>query len=179
MLKVKSLGEFMDTQDKVGILSGRFSPVTQAHADIIKQISEENERGIVFLVKGKATSKDKDVNPFDADVQLKLIEAVLPSNMTVQIIPTGFFPDEINKMDEKEFTIYAGSDRIETYAKWASYMEDDRVLHAKEIERTNEDISATKVRTALREDDKLTFEAMTPNEIHGFYEELHSLVEVE
>lgn len=172
--KVEEL--FGQPKGEVGILTGRFQPITSAHTDIINQVSKENKRGIVFLVKGKGTSKDKEINPFDEDIQKKLIEAVLPDNMSVQIINTGFFVDDINLLAENEFTLYAGTDRVKRYESFKSYIGEGKTLNIKEISRTDDDVSATKVRTALKEDDKATFEQMTDKRIHKFYNELKDLI---
>ena len=59
-----------------------------------------------------------------------------------------------------------GTDRIESYQKMASkYAEQSHLspdFKMIEIKRSDEDISATKVRQALADDDKKTFDKMTP-----------------
>ena len=46
-----------------------------------------------------------------------------------------------------------------------------------EIKRGDEDISASKVRKALKIDDRKTFERMVPKSLHGFYEELQNILQ--
>ena len=167
-----------EKQKTVGIFSGRFQPCTSAHAKIIETIGKENDSGIIFLVKGKKTSKDTEKNPFDTETQKKMLELVAPKNVQIKIISTGFFVDELNLMPEgTKFVAYAGSDRVKSYTSYTKYMEDERTLEVKEIERTDDDISATKVREALKEGDEGTFKKMTHKNVHKMYNELKEILD--
>ena len=46
-----------------------------------------------------------------------------------------------------------------------------------EIKRTDDNISASKVRNALQRDDEKTFKKMTPKSIHKFYQTLRNTLE--
>ncbi len=164
-----------EKEDSVGIFSGRFQPPTLAHSDIINKMSKENSRGIVYIVKGKETSKNKDQNPFDVEVQKEMLEAIAPKNIKIEIISTGFFVDELNKFKNTKFVAYAGSDRGRVYTTCTKYLENDNILEIKEIKRTDEDISASKVREALKDDDKETFNKMTDKNIHKMFKELKDI----
>ena len=157
-------------QDKVGLFVGRFQPLTKAHTDIINIISEENDKGIIFLVKAK--KKDDKKSPFDEHIQRKLLEQILPENIEVVTLPSGFFVDYINELSSNEFSIYAGSDRIQSYESFKKYMTDGKTLYTKEIKRTDTDISGTKVRDTLKNNDKKLFENLTDKRIHKYYNEL-------
>ena len=161
-----------EREHSVGIFVGRFQPLTKAHTDIINLIATENDKGIIYIVKGKNTSADKKTNPFDIDIQKKLLEAVIPSNITIEILPSAFFVDELNKLDDIIFNVYAGTDRVAGYKKFSQYMEDGRILNVREIKRSDEDISATKVRLSIIEDDYDTFKTLTDVRIHKYYDEL-------
>ena len=160
----------------VGIFSGRFQPVTLAHAKIIEMMSKENDSGIVFIVKGKMTSEDKKRNPFNVEIQKKMLELVAPKNIEIKIIPTGFFVDELNKLKNTKFVAYAGSDRIKAYTSFQKYMENGNTLEIKEIKRTDEDISATKVRTTLKNNDEEEFKKLTSPKIHKMFKELKKFI---
>jgi len=173
------INEKMNVNEKEethGIFSGRFQPVTLAHARIIKRITKENTKATIFLVKGKKTSEDKEKNPFDAEIQKKMLEAVAPSNVDIQIINSGFFVDNLNEMPENKFVAYAGSDRLKAYEKFTKYMDEGKTLEIKEIKRTDDDISATKVRNALKEGDEKEFKKLTPKEIHNMFDELREIL---
>jgi len=165
-----------EKEETHGIFSGRFQPVTAAHAKIIEDIGKENTRGTIFLVKGKASSKDKDKNPFDTDIQKKMLELVAPKNVDIKIISSGFFVGELNDMSDNNFVAYAGSDRISAYEKFKKYMDEGKTLTIKEIKRTDEDISATKVREALKNNDEEAFKKLTNPKMYKMYNELKNLL---
>ena len=158
-----------------GIFVGRFQPVTTAHENIIKCIGMENEVATIFIVKGKMSSKNKELNPFDIDIQKEMLESIKPSNVTIKILPSAFFVDEINTYDDNKFIIYAGSDRIKSYEKFKGYMEGDKSLDTREINRNDSDVSASKVRKALTNCDVKTFKKLTPNKIHTLYDILKNI----
>ena len=159
-----------------GIISGRFEPVTKIHASIIERIGKENKKGTIFIVNGKTTSKDKIRNPFSVYDRIKMLEAIKPNNVDIKVISTGFFVDELNEMEDTNFIIYAGSDRVDRYRKYSSYMNEGKNLTSKEIKRVDDDISATKVREALINNDRETFKNMTDERIHEMFEELQLII---
>lgn len=162
--------------DSVGLFVGRFQPVTNGHLSIIERMSKENKSNIIFLVKGKKSSLDKESNPFDLDTQIKMLNLVMPKNVKVQVINTGFFINEINEMNSDSFVLYAGSDRIPAYTKYTKYLEGNKTLEIKEIQRTDEDVSATQVRKSLKDDNKFKFMALTPKKLHTMYDELKEII---
>lgn len=157
---------------RVGIFSGRFQPPTKAHAHIIEIMSKENYKNIIFLVKGKKTSKDKERNPFDEEIQIKLLKSICPHNVEVKVISTGFFIKELNEMEESSFILYTGSDRFDSYNKYPEYMEEGKVLEVKKISREDADISASKVRKALINNNKSSFESLTDDRNYNMFEKL-------
>jgi len=163
-------------EDRIGILVGRFQPVTKAHTNIIKQMEKDNVKNIIFIVKGKLTSKNKEDNPFDLDLQQKMLNLVKNNNTQIIEINTGFIPDALNSRDEKKFTLYTGTDRKLDYERMCKYLNKDISLYIKEIKRNSEDISATKIREALSKNNKKIFENLTPEAIHSLYEELKLFV---
>lgn len=175
---MRKFKDFITEKEKThGIFSGRFQPLTKAHASIIETIGKENTNGTIFLVKGKNTSKDKASNPFGVEIQKKMLEAIAPKNVTVKIIPTGFFVDDLNDMMEKNFVAYAGTDRVNAYKRFISYLDENKTLEIREIKRSEEDISATKVRKALKEGNEEEFKKLTDKRIHKMYNELKDVID--
>jgi len=166
----------MEKEETHGIFSGRFQPVTKAHAQIVQTIGKENKSGTIYLVKGKKSSEDKERNPFDADTQKKMLELIAPKNVKIEIISSGFFVDKLNEMTDTKFVAYAGSDRIKAYEKFKSYMDEGKTLEVREIKRTDEDISATKVREALINNDIEAFKKLTDKKMHKMFEELKAII---
>ena len=163
------LGRDKVDYSKSAFTIGRFQPLTSGHMKMINEL-KKFKNAYIFIVKGKKTSKDKDKNPFDIDLQKEMIKKVAPKIDVIEI-PSGFFVDEIEKLPENEFYLLCGSDRVKGYERMLSYLENKKV-NILEILRSNEDISATKVRQALKNDNKKEFEKMTPKEIHNYYDKL-------
>jgi len=161
------LGKDKVDYSKSAFTLGRFQPLTLGHMKMIDEL-KKFKKAYIFIVKGKKTSKDKDKNPFD--LQKEMIKKVAPKINVIEI-PSGFFVDEIEKLHENEFYLLCGSDRVKGYERMLSYLENKKV-NILEILRSDEDISATKVRQALKNDNKKEFEKMTPKEIHSYYDKL-------
>jgi hypothetical protein len=67
---------------------GRMQPVHQGHVNIIKKMKNP----IVVLVKGKASSADKDRNPLDAKTQERMLKLAVPG-IKVIIAKAGYLPE--------------------------------------------------------------------------------------
>ena len=165
-----------DEVETYGVMFGRFQPLTLGHMRGIEQMINEVDKGIVYIVKGEKSSDDKDKNPFSAETQLKLLKEVLPEHIDAQISKSAFYPDIINEIDAIDFKIYSGTDRYQTYKKMLIYVEDIKSAEVIQIKRSDDDISATKVRNALKNNDEKTFKELTPNQIHKFYDELRKSI---
>ena len=139
-------------------------PIHKGHQAIIKMMKNP----IVLLVKGKASSADKAKNPFDEAYQEKLIKK-LNANVDVRVINTGYIPDVAAQLREegKELTaVYAGEDRINSYKNQFDRLKLDKE-HAFNIvfHTTPRIVSATQVRTAIRNDDLESFKEYMPKEL--------------
>jgi len=164
-----------DSVIKTGIFVGRLQPPTKAHLKIFNLMSKENKNNIIFLVKGKKTSEDKLVNPFDEKMQRKMLKKILPKNFEVMVLPSAYFVGELNSMSKNSiYTLYAGSDRIKRYKDFEKYLSKGIILKFKEIPRNDDGISATKARKALKEKNSNEFKKYVPNTIANCFEELSS-----
>lgn len=159
---------------KVGLMVGRFQPLTKAHTNIIEQISKENDKAIIFVIKS-----NNDKSPFNESLQEQMLESIKPDNVEIVRLKDAFFVDYINLMFESDFTLYCGTDRIKGYTKMASYISNDKYLTIKEITRTDEDISATMVRESLKNDDYEKFKSLTDKRIHNMYNTLKEVINEE
>ena len=156
---------------KVAIFLGRFSPPTLAHIKIIKQ-SRLPVR--LFIVSGKTQETNK--NPFSVETKKKIFKRCL-HNVDMYEVTSGFIGELIHILrnkNEEPIEFYCGSDRLETYQAQLNRYKDklNLTLKLKEIKRTDEDISASKVRDALRANDFETFKKMTDSKIWDMFEEL-------
>jgi cytidyltransferase-like protein len=160
----------VESEKTVGLFVGRFQPLTLAHTNIIETISKENDKCIIFLVKAK--KKNIELSPFDEELQRRMLDEIIDENTEVVTLPSAFFVDYISTLPYSNYNIYAGSDRVESYKQFNKYMNEGKSLDVSELSRVDEDISATKVRTALLENDNDTFNNLTDIRIHKYFKEL-------
>lgn len=152
-------------------MSGRYQPITKAHAMIIQKMIDDNPdlEPVVFIVKGKGTSEDTDKNPLDFNLQKKLIQKSVPQigNNIIEV-PDAFIGTMVNELRNKDYEMtvfYCGTDRLSTYNDQLKRYSDKLNIDVKieEIKRTDDDISATKVRDSVKNNDLETFKTMTTN----------------
>lgn len=173
----------------VNMFVGRFQPFTLGHAKVVKQLHEQNGYPVViFLVKSKSKKKeDAFKRPYDETTQLEMLNRLkreLPIEH-VYIIPTAAIDVMFNEMRPKYEPVLwgTGTDRMKVYGFQVDkqeYRDDLNVLPEfglYEIQRTGENISATKVRNAMLDDDFKAFKEMTPKGLHGMYNDLKSKLE--
>ena len=166
--------------EKVNIFVGRFQPFTTGHLKALEAVYKKNRLPVVVcLVKGKKSS-----GPFDEDLQMSMLSKIQKSYKFIRaavVIPTGFIEDIINALRPTyEPVLWAtGTDRYNSYkAMIKKYAADlNSSIEMFEIPRGDEDVSATKVRAALKIDDKATFLKMTPRPLHRMYDELKMVIE--
>jgi len=185
-LKVKTVKH---GKKMVNMFVGRFQPFTLGHAKVVKQMHEQNGYPVViFLVKAKNKKKeDAFKRPYDEQTQLEMLNNLkkeLPIEH-VYIIPTAAIDVMFNEMRPKYEPVLwgTGTDRMKVYGYQVDrqeYRDDLNVLPEfglYEIKRTGENISATKVRNAMLDDDFKAFKKMTPKGIHGMYNDLKNKLE--
>lgn len=152
---------------------GRFQPVTKAHAALLKLAKGTL---VVAIVKGIKSSLDKDKNPFDFAIQKEMITAVAPHAKVIEV-NNAYIPDIItavkNEYGIEIKEILCGKDREEGYKKFLPKMPG---VELKVVDRTEDDISATKVRAALSKDDKQTFTSLVPPQIASKFVELRNII---
>ena len=185
-LKVKTVKH---GRKMVNMFVGRFQPFTLGHAKVVKQLHDQNGYPVViFLVKAKTKKKeDAFKRPYDEQTQLEMLNNLkreLPIEH-VYIIGSAAIDKMFNEMRPQYEPVLwgTGTDRIKQYGFQVNneeYREDLNVLPEfglYEIQRTGENISATKVRNAMLDDDFKAFKAMTPKGIHGMYSDLKNKLE--
>jgi nicotinamide mononucleotide adenylyltransferase len=144
---------------EVAFIPGRFQPMHLGHLSLVKNA---NYPVVIGIVKGKNTSKDKDKNPFDFNLQKKIIEAMKNKNIVDVIeVPNVNIVQIASDLRDKGYEVkemWAGTDRVKSYSamaeRYAEPMNWD--IKVNEIKRDSSDkgiagISATKVRNALKD----------------------------
>jgi len=172
---------------KVNMFVGRFQPFTLGHVKVFEKMYKENGLPVVvFLVRGK--NNDPEKRPFDEEMQQAMFAKMAkqyPFLETAIVVPNG----SIDTMFAAARPAYEpvmwgyGTDRKKSYGAMIdkqSYRDQlgvDPDFKGYEIFRTDDNISASKVRNALKIDDEKTFKKMTPKSIHSFYKSLQNILE--
>ena len=169
----KSATKFSLTEAEGGLkpadlFIGRFQPFHMGHAEIIKKMNNP----VVVIVKGKASSEDKNKNPLSVEQQTALIKKVFPDVHVFTTEVSGFIPAIIGMVKEKGFEVkkvFAGEDRFASYkrqveqanAKIAAGTSEHEKLDIS-FEQTPRLASATDVRVAIRANDFAKYKSLMP-----------------
>ena len=159
---------------------GRMQPPHLGH----KKNIDRMKNPIIGVVRGEKSSQDKERNPIPLAYQLELIKKFAP-NAKIKVFADGFLPFIISDMRGEGLEIvkiFAGTDRIKTYEQTVNVFNkkipEDRQMDIEfvEIERSDADISATKIRSALKAGDRQTYENSVPKELWNEFEKLSKIV---
>ena len=171
----------------VNMFVGRFQPFTLGHVKVFEKMYKENGLPVVvYMVRGGKPDPEK--RPFDEDMQQAMFAKMKKQYPFLEasfVVPNG----AIDTMFAAARPAYEpmmwgyGTDRKKDYGAMIdkqSYRDQlgvDPDFKGYEIFRTDDNISASKVRNALKIDDEKTFKKMTPKSIHSFYKPLQNIIE--
>jgi len=173
----------------VNMFVGRFQPFTLGHAKVVEHLHKQNGLPtVIFLVKSKTKKKeDAFKRPFDESLQVAMIKNVMKEYPVenVFVINTGAIDKMFNELRPKYEPVLwgTGSDRMKTYGfqvnndKYRDELGVDDGFRLEEIPRTDDNISATKVRNALLDGDEKLFQSMTPRSLHKMFKLLKQKLE--
>lgn len=169
---------------KVNIFVGRFQPFTLGHAKVFETIHKQNGLPVVVLIV-RGGKPDPERKPFDEDMQLKMFKGMQKnySFLEAALIVKNASPDTIFNTLRPHYEPVlwgTGSDRLDGYQKmidkYRTELNADDNFNTFEIFRTDEHVSATKVRDAIKSDDLNKFKEMTPKGIWPLYKEMQRMI---
>ena len=171
----------------VNMFVGRFQPFTLGHVKVFEKMYKENGLPVVvYMVRGGKPDPEK--RPFDEEMQQAMFSKMKKQYPFLEasfVVPNG----AIDTMFAAARPAYEpmmwgyGTDRKKSYGAMInkqSYRDElgvDPSFKGFEIKRGAENISASKVRNALKIDDEKTFKKMTPKSIHKFYKPLQTIMQ--
>ena len=171
----------------VNMFVGRFQPFTLGHVKVFEKMYKENGLPVVvYMVRGGKADPEK--RPFDEDMQQAMFAKMKKQYPFLEasfVVPNG----AIDTMFAAARPAYEpmmwgyGTDRKKSYGAMInkqSYRDElgvDPSFKGFEIKRGEENISASKVRNALKIDDEKSFKKMTPKSIHKFYKPLQTIMQ--
>ena len=171
----------------VNMFVGRFQPFTLGHVKVFEKMYKENGYPVVvYLVRGGKADPEK--RPFDEQLQQAMFTKMAkqyPFLEAAVVVPNGAIDTLFsNARPAYEPMMWGfGTDRKKSYNAMInkdSYRDQlgvDPNFKGFEIKRTDDNISASKVRNALKLDDEKTFKKMTPKSIHKFYKALQNILQ--
>ena len=145
------------------LVLGKFRVLTKAHFNLIKLATKEFDKVLVCLVSSKDTKETEEL-------RMRMLEVALKQfGDKVQIVKSsnGNLLRIISNSDFNINAVYAGSDRVSDYEK---QLKNILGMKVKELVRTDDDISATKVITNIS--NEKYFKQNTPKEIHFLYSDI-------
>lgn len=166
---------------KVNICLGRFMPFTNGHYKMIEYGLKHNGLPtVIFMISNKKMDKK---HPFSDELIQKEMDILKKSLKGIEntvyvssadIVKLGQWCYENNYEPQLWIT---GSDRLAAYKRQAENPKYQDLGHfpssftTLEVPRTDEDISATKVREAIMNDDLDTFKKMMPEGTEKLFDE--------
>lgn len=157
---------------KVNIMIGRFQPFTKGHYKCVIEAAKQKDIPTVIAMIDTPDNKVNEKHPFPSSMLLPMYRNIFDNDKNIEdiilvksadIVKIG---EECKKRNLLISSWSCGTDRIDSYTKMSSRYHNEAGLtddfEMIEILRTDEDISATKVRKALVDDDKKTFIKLTP-----------------
>lgn len=157
---------------QVNITIGRFQPFTNGHMACIEEVYKKLGIPTIICMIGVPEAKVDEKHPFTSDILVPMYKEVFERSKMVEdvvLVKNANIVDIGEMLHEMGYEIRSwscGSDRIEAYEKMSSKYHDEAHLSEDfemfEIKRSDEDVSATKVRQALIDNDYRKFAAMTP-----------------
>lgn len=159
---------------RVNIIIGRFQPITKGHMKCVEEAWSKAGAPTVLCMIETSKAKVGPRHPFPSDILLPLYKELFGHNKMVQDIVLVHSADIVKigetlaDMDYKIASWTCGTDRMEAYTRMAKnykteagLAEDFRII---EVVRGDEDISATKLREAIRRDDYKVFTELFPTD---------------
>lgn len=131
---------------------GRMQPPTLMHLKMIEEGLNHYSKVVIAIVKGKKSEQES--NPFSFELQKTAIEQVFPGIEIIQV-STGNLITAMNSSTENINAFLCGEDRAESYR---TQLKNNPEIEVHEFYRNAEGVSGTKVRTALKQDNRLMFQ---------------------
>ena len=157
---------------KVNIIIGRFQPFTYGHLKCVEEAWKVKHLKTVVVMIDTPDSKVDAKHPFPSSMLMPIYKEVFTKTgkivdiilvKSADIVKIG---EELQRQGYEIGSWACGTDRVDAYQKMSDKYHDQAHLaddfEIVEIKRTADDISATKARKALLDDDLNTWKKITP-----------------
>ena len=157
---------------EVNIMVGRFQPFTKGHLSCVESAYKKLGIPTVLCMIGVDEAKIDEKHPFPTSLLEPLYNEMLKSNKMIEdiiIIKSANIVEIGEALYDKGYIIRSwtcGSDRYIPYKKMVDKYAEQAKLHKDveviEINRNDDDVSATQARAALKTGDKKGFDKLMP-----------------
>lgn len=152
---------------------GRFQPFTAGHYKCVEAAkNKKNLKTVICMINVDEDKVDKK-HPFPSDMLIKLYSKIFKNNDNIADVVLVKSADIVsigkllNSLGYQPASWTCGTDRYDAYSKMAERYHDQAMLsddfEVIEVARSDEDISATKARTCLLNNDFDGFNALMPS----------------
>ena len=159
---------------KVNIVIGRFQPFTKGHYACVEAAWKEKNVPTVICMIDVPEDKVDERHPFPTTMLVDLYKDLFKKDPKIADVVMVKNADIVKIAEELKKNGYeiaswsCGTDRIDSYTKMSDKYKEQAGLaddfSMVEVKRTGEDISATKVRQTLLDDDRSNFLKMVPTQ---------------
>ncbi len=163
--------------EKVNVIIGRFQPLTLGHLKGAEIVFKEHGLKTVFCIVNTPEDKLNDKHPFPSDTIIEQNYDLRKQDYFAGITPImnadiGKIAKVCRNIDCEPVMWTCGSDRVAAYSKqciekYIKMYDLDPSIHVNEIKRTDDDISASKVRETLINDDYSGYKRLMPKWSHS------------
>lgn len=157
----------------VNIVVGRFQPFTNGHYKCAEYAMKQLNLPTVICMINVPDSKTDKRHPFPSDMLVSCYDKLFKNDKTIEDIVLVKSADIVTigkLLHERDYQISSwtcGTDRFPQYDKMATKYHDQAMLSddfkVLEVPRSDDDISATKARTCLINDEKQEFLNIIPD----------------
>ena len=178
---------------KVSFMPGRFQPFHLGHIEALKNLSKKTGNPVIPLQIVSKSAKAKGKSPLPTRLLQRIGDDIVKNNKFIEdfyVYDTSeqpsFMPDMLRFLRDRGYEgekMGSGSDRLQSWKGQLKYVGDDtdtETLPKFGLElvdvRDEDGPSGTKVREAIKADDKEAFEEMVPSYLHKYYNELKKYI---
>ena len=155
------------------VLVGRFQPFTAGHLKAYETANKKFKKASIALVVRKSGKMDDD-NPLTPEQRERLIKKAIPG-VKVYRVPNAHWETIMDKVGH-EVALAVGRDRASGMEKQGGSRDGSGNFTYFVVPRADEDISATKVRKAIREGDERAFRRLMPRRLWNEFDSLSKII---
>lgn len=169
------------------VIPGRFVIPHKAHIAMFRQAWNKYDADmlVIAVVMGEKSSQDQERNPTNFKQRKEMINQVLNIPHKVIKVPSawlGALIEASRNLNIEPKYLIAGPDRFQSYKNMERNYADEMNSNIEVIERDPipvEGIRGTALRQAIRNGDKEEFIRMVPPQLHGWWDDLIDILELE